>query len=129
MYHRRVTGPIDTIEITTPTDGSMAAVVRAVVMSAGVSAALTVDRVEDVALAANEAFRSVAAGVGPEGSIVCRFQPGAGSIEVSVEPADDVHLDGPIQVDRLGDMILSGVTDAYESTPGPGISFTLANKT
>lgn len=114
--------------ITTPADGSMAAVVRAVVMSAAVSAALTVDRVEDVALAANEAFRSVATGVGPDGSIVCRFQPGAGSIDVSVEPAGDTDADGPVDVDHLSAMILSAVTDSYESTSSPGISFTLANR-
>lgn len=105
----------------------MAAVLRAVAMSVAASSAMTVDRVEDVALAVNEAFRGVVTSVADDDRIECGLEARDGSIDVEVVVSSPSAATS-VELDALGSTILSGVTDRYELSEHSGITFLVSNR-
>ncbi len=88
---------------------------------------MTVDRVEDVALAVNEAYRGVVASVTEHEEIECGLRARDGSIDVKVAVVSPTTATS-IELDALGSTILSGVTDGYELIADSGIAFSLSNR-
>lgn len=116
-------GPVRT---STTADPAMARVLRMVTMGVAASAGLTVDRVDDVALATTEAFGIVIAAPGTA-SVECVAEADRGRISVQItaiaggvgEPPS-----GRWTIDPLADRVLRSVTDqvACGSDP-PSVSF------
>ena len=111
-------GPVRT---STTADPAMARVLRMVTIGVAASAGLTVDRVDDVALATTEAFGIVIAAPGTA-SVECVAEADIGHISVQITSiAGDVREppSGRWTIDPLADRVLRSVTDQvdYETEP------------
>lgn len=124
MYHPETMVELGTLSITAPANRTMAGLLRTVAMSVAVSATLTVNRVEDTALAVNEAFRSMLAAVPPDSPVACVLEADPGTVRVTIESVGAER----VTLDSLGRAILIALTDDLEVRDGAGIDFKMSNR-
>lgn len=117
------------VTLTTRADAAMARVLRMTNMSVATSAGLHIDRVEDVALATNEAFASIL-NDGPADGLTCIVESDPGTILVRMVPNRPETPTAPHdkQRDPLTARILEAIADelSYEETAG-SVEFRISN--
>jgi hypothetical protein len=117
------------ITMTTKAEHIMARVIRMTTMSIATSAGLHVDKVEDVALATNEAF-ATATRWGTAETMTCVVEADPGTIKVHMLPIHSENRNGTpdLDPDPLTARILQTITEdlVYEPATG-GVSFRVSN--
>lgn len=109
--------PLGPVRATTPGDAAYARVLRLLTSNVAATTGLEFDRVEDVALATNEAFGQLMRLPATE-SVTCTAASCDGVVEVTM--SGSAGGDGPFPErwpDALAARVLSGVTDAIEYSP------------
>lgn len=99
-----------TIDVTLPARTDMAATLRVLVASLGADVGLTLDEIDDVRLAVNEVFSSVA-DVDSEAQFRISFEPAPGSLRVEMSSPGAPSF----ELDELATTILRSVIDVVET--------------
>lgn len=118
-------GSLGPVRATTPGDPVYARTLRLLAATVAASAGLEVDRVEDVALATNEAFGQLIRLAGAE-AVACTASCAEGSVDITMTatPMSDGGDPPERWPDVLAERVLAGVTDAVEySTDAATIRF------
>jgi len=116
------------VQITTRPQAVMARVLRMTSMSIASSAGLRVGKVEDIALATNEAF-AVALSKPNTSRVTCTVEGEEGSVHVQITPhhGETATLPSP-QVDALANRVLESITSSFNHDRTTGaIRFTITN--
>lgn len=102
----------DVVEIRVPADASYVSTIRLAAASLAARCDLTIDEIEDLRLAVDEACATVLARARPEGTLVCRLLVTPRVVEISATAAtDNGH---PPPVDSMGWQMLRTLTDAAQ---------------
>lgn len=107
-------GPEDFVEIALPADGAYLSVLRTA--TAGLAARLdfTIDEIEDLRIAVDEACAVLLAQVVPDARITCRFALGAGSLLVAVSAPT---REGQVPArDTFAWTVLTALTDGVKAS-------------
>ena len=98
--------PDTSVSLSLPARTDMAATLRVLVASLGADVGFTLDEIDDVRLAVNEVFSSVAE-VGEAERFTVRFHPSAGSLRIEMHSPDTPG----VALDELATTILQSVVD------------------
>lgn len=101
------------IEVVLPARTDMAATLRVLVASLGADVGFTLDEIDDMRLAVNEAFASAADDDGADRFSVT-FRPGVGDLSITLAAVGA----RPIELDDLATTIMTSVVDEMTVTDG-----------
>jgi len=112
----------DRITLTVPARGEYAKTVRMTAAELASRLGMSFDEVDDVRIAAEEAFVYAAECVGPDGEIPFVFTVRAGSLDIDVGPLAGCHPEGeaPETSEGYAEFILRAVCDDFSVEHGAG---------
>ena len=110
---------ISPITLTIAADPQLARLVRMTAANVAALSSMSVDRIEDIRMAAEEAFIYVSS-ISPAGALTVTFEVDAEHVSLTFA----TELDGFPELDdgdpaAYADLILSAVCDAYQKTASP----------
>ena len=109
----------ETITLTVTADPHLARLVRMTASNVATLSSMSVDRVEDVRMAAEEAFICACA-ANPGGALTIVFTVDAAHVALTFTLAcDDFSAAADDESATYADLILAAVADAYERTEAP----------
>ena len=112
------------IALTVACDPNLARIVRMTAANVATLSSMSVDRVEDIRMAAEEAF-IYACATSPEDDLVIDFDADAGHVAMTFQLSADAYAE-PSEDDPTAtyvDLILGSVCDAYEKHESPARLF------
>ena len=107
------------ISLTVPAEASYARLVRMTAANVAALSSMSVERVEDVRMAAEEAF-IYACSATPGAALQVSFEVDAEHVGMVFALDEDARVEGDVEGPAAYvDLILTAVTDSYEKTQGP----------